>query len=283
MPQTEQPQTEETFEVDVKQEAAEEKDAVQSSILQAPITDNPFIRAEESEEYKRLEREYKEYRTKKVLSKIDGIIGGGSYRDVKEAFKSVGADGRAKAVVLPRFVKLAKKELPVNVRVESLINYPLCSGTKKGVLCEIKAAFQAKADMAVGVNTCQLASGNPKPVEKDLKLLYKKGKNKKVKITPLFNCEALSVEQKNKLARLVKQYKFSGVKIAVPVGECSFGDAADTVKIFSDTLTEQCPVEAVGYVSSPDVAESLFTAGADRIITFNYNALKRKRLDDILV
>ncbi|MBO7377395.1 MAG: hypothetical protein J6U35_00790, partial [Clostridia bacterium] len=58
------------------------KDSIENSI--APVIgeepedadDNPFIRAEESEAYKKLEREYREYRTKKVLSRVDGLITG---------------------------------------------------------------------------------------------------------------------------------------------------------------------------------------------------------------
>ncbi|MBP5193486.1 MAG: hypothetical protein J6126_02010, partial [Clostridia bacterium] len=95
------------------------KDSIENSIAQVigeepeDADDNPFIRAEESEAYKKLEREYREYRTKKVLSRVDGLITGAApAADVKEEIKRVAASSGQRAVVAPCVTAEARRMLP---------------------------------------------------------------------------------------------------------------------------------------------------------------------------
>ena len=130
---------------------------------------NPFIRAEESEAYKKLEREYREYRTKKALSRIDGVMTGEeSAADIRAEFKKIAQEARAKAFVLPCLIPAAKRQLPPTVKIETIIDYPYAGGSKKSVLCEIREAFKRRVSSTVCVNLADFAAGNPRPLEKKI-------------------------------------------------------------------------------------------------------------------
>ncbi|MBQ7165176.1 MAG: hypothetical protein IJU84_00140 [Clostridia bacterium] len=258
----------------------EEKDSIEKSILQAPMerTDNPFIRAEESEAYKKLEREYREYRTQKVLSRIDALFTGVEpLSDAREEMRKTVEESKGKAVVLPCLIPEAKRSLPPAVRIETLVDYPYASGGQKAVLTEIKAALQAKVEVAAAVNLASYASGNAKPAEKRLKVL--KRLSSKKPITPMFLAGALGPEQAARLAATVKANGFRRVKLMI--GAAGISRSADTVKIFHRALGNTCPVDVVGKVSTSADAETLFNAGADRIITTDYRTLSRQRLDGV--
>ena len=261
------------------------KDSIENSIAQVigeeseDADDNPFIRAEESEAYKKLEREYREYRTKKVLSRVDGLITGAApAADVKEEIKRVAASSGQRAVVAPCVTAEARRMLPAMIAVETLVDYPYASGGQKAVLAEIRGALQNKTDVCAAVNLSAYASGNSRPLDKRLRTLSKLGGRNRV--TPMFRADGLGVEQTTRLALLVRRYKFSGVKIIV--GD-DFKKAADAVKIFCDAIGGQCRVEAVGNVRTAEEAEALFGAGAERIVTTDYASLSRQRLDNVTV
>ena len=250
-----------------------------SGTAEAP---NPFIKAEESEEYKRLEKEFNEYKRKKVLSKIDGVlVEDFTLADVKAGLKSLASSARARAVVTPNLVSFAKRELPAVVKVEALINYPYASSTKKALICEIKAALQQRVEVCVCINTLQLEGNNRKPIEKLLR--YIKKLSARAKITPAFSVGRMNTEQLGKLAYTVKANKFERVKLTVGGGEGGLSRTADAVKIFYDILGEQCLIEVIGKISSPADAEMLFNAGADRIVTTDYKTLSRQKLDNVTV
>ena len=242
-------------------------------------TQNPFIRAEENEEYKKMEREFKEYRTRKVLSKIDGLdVGNPTASEIKEEFRKT-ASTKAKSVVLPYLVKTAKRELPEHVKIETLINFPYAGGNRKAVMTEIKQAVREKARVGVGINLASFASGNRKILDRELKSLKKF--SKKTAVSPIFAPIKLRGDQLSRLATTIKSYKFENVKFVGDGGDCEIKKLADAVKIFYDILGEQCTVDVIGKISTAEDAETLFSAGADRIITTDYATLSRQRLDNI--
>ena len=241
--------------------------------------ENPFIRVEESEEYKKLEKEYKEYRTKKVLAKIDGLITGlESAADIRNDFRKLSQEARAKVVTLPCLIPAAKRQLPQIVKIETLIDYPYGGGSRKAVLCEIREASRQKASVAVCLNLSDFSSGNTHPLEKKLKTLKKL--SGKVSVTPMFPVCTMGSDKATRLALIIKLMKFEKVKLVLDKAS-DIGKTADAVKIFYDTLGEQCPVEVVGEISTAEDAETLFNAGADRIITTDYRTLSRQRLDGL--
>lgn len=264
-------------------EVKTENSAIESASEADHISEgqNPLIMAEENEEYKRLEKEFREYRTKKVLSRIFGLtIGNPTVSEVKDELKRA-ALIKARIVVMPRLVETARKELPREIKVETLVNYPFALGTKKAVLYEIKAAIRAKADVGAGVNLSVFASGNRRPLDRELRTL-KKISRKNV-VSPVFCTAGLRSDQISKLASIVKGYKFENVKLVLDGEPCSVKSTADAVKIFYNVLGEQCRVEVAGRVTTAEEAETLFLAGADRIITTDYLALSRAKLDNVTV
>lgn len=239
--------------------------------------DNPFIAAEESEEYKRMEREFRDYRRRKVLARIDSLVTGDRPAgDIREELKEIARDS-ARAVVLPRFIAAAKKELPSTVRIETLVDFPFAAGGKKAVSREIKGALHNKTAVGVGVNLSAYAGGNYKPCERELRALKRLARN--AKVTPVFNVAFLSLEQQTRLANSVKANKFGGVKLVAEDVKAT----ADAVKLFDTILGQQCPVEVVGNISTAEEAEELFVAGADRIVTMDYRTLSRGKLDGVSV
>ncbi len=245
--------------------------------------ENPFIKIEESSEYKKLEKEYKEYRQKKVLSHIDALIlPNMSQNDIKQEFAEVVRAEKGSVCVLPQTLKQAKKELPQIIKVSVLINYPFAGSEKSTVFAEIKTAARAKANSAVVcMNLSSFLSGNSKIIDKDLKALKKFGS--KIKVVPLFPAQGLSLEQASKLAALVKVNMITRVGIALDPLAPNVDKAADVIKIFYNVLGEQCPVDAYGSICSAEAAETLFNADADRVVTAEYRALSRQKLDGVEV
>lgn len=264
-----------------EQEGARHNEGEAFGRQQGAETHNPFIRAEESEEYRRMEREFREYKTKKVLSRISGLtVGNPTVSEMRAELKRAATD-RAGVVVMPRLVEVARKELPQGIKVETLVNFPFALGTKKAVLREIKAAIRAKAEVGAGINLSVFASGNRRPLERELKSLKRvSGRNK---ATPMFSPEGLRGDQISRLAQIVKAYKFENVKLVMEGEPCSVRNTANAVKIFHDVLGEQCRVEVAGRITTAEEAEALFLAGADRIITTDYLALSRAKLDSVTV
>jgi len=245
-------------------------------------TVNPFIAAEESAPYKKMEREFNDYRRKKVLSRIDSLcVGNPVPGDIREEFRRTTANARARAVVMPWLVPQAKKELPEVVRVEAIVDYPYVCGSKRAVLAEIKAALRQRASVCAGVNLSSFASGNRRHAERMLKTYGRLSRRRPV--TPMFSVGALNAEQLTRLANLVKTNGFTSVKLILDDDNCSVAHTADAVKIFYDVLGERCPVEVVGKINTPKQAEELFSAGADRLVTTDYKTLSRQKLDGLTV
>lgn len=262
------------------EENTEPLKAIPLPVEDEPVT--PFFKAEESEEYIRLEREFNEYKRKNALLKIDGVlVDGVTALELKNSFTSLLQNARARAVVMPNQITLAKKVLPPSMRVDALVNYPYATGSKKAVLCEIKAVLQQKVGVLVGVDTLKITENNLKPTEKLLKYLSKLSLKKKV--SPTFSTYGLNLEQINKLAKLVKQFKFERVILALGNNTAELPRVAEAVRAFYDALGGQCFIDVVGKVSTSIQAEILFNAGAERIITTDYKTLSTQKFDNVTV
>lgn len=256
-----------------------EVNTVQNTSESSTVTDNPFILAEENEEYKRLEKEFNDYKRRKALSRIDSLlVSGYTLGDFKEELNTLKASSKAVAVVLPAQAEMAKKELPPVVRLEILVDFPFACSTKKSVLAEIKAGLQKKATVCVALSLATYSSGNKRPLEKWLKIIKRKGKGGRV--IPMFSIDALSNEQISRLALLIRANGFSSVKL---ISGDNTAKTADAVKCFFELFGERCPVGVVGKISTAEQAEELFSAGTDRIISTDYRTLKRQKIDNITV
>ena len=273
-----------SVEADKKDEKAEQLQGSNGELpdVAPSAVENPFILAEENEAYKKMEREFNDYKRKKALSRIYSLsVGNPTAGDIREEFRRTTASARAKAVVMPYLIPQARKELSDAVRIEALVDYPFVCGSKKAVFREIKEALRQKASVSAGVNLTGYSSGNRRYVERMLKSFTRLSKRKAV--SPMFLISSLNAEQITRLASLVKNGGFTSVKIIMEDGDCSVSRTADAVKIFYEALGERCPVEVVGRISTPSQAEELFLAGADRLITTDYKTLSRQRLDGLTV
>lgn len=264
-------------------EPNEEKPAAGTGAENSAKTENIFIKIEESTEYKKLEKEYKEYRQKKVLSHIDAmILPNLPQSEIKQELQETVRAEKGSVCVFPQMLKQAKKELPQIIKVSVLINYPFAGSEKDTVLSEVKAAMRAKANSAVVcINLSSFLSGNSKLIDKELKVLKKY--SSKIQVVPLFPAQGLSLEQASKLAALVKVNMIARVGIALDAVMPNVDKAADVIKIFYNVLGEQCPIDVYGSICSAEAAETLFNADADRVITTEYRALSRQRLDGVEV
>ncbi len=262
----EQPEINEEYAKEVRINAAEQ---------------NPFIKIEESTEYKKLEKEYKAYRQKKVLSHIDAmILPNVSAGEIKQELAETVRSEKGSVAVFPYTMKQARKELPPIIKISVLINYPFAGADKNSVFAELKGAIKAKVNAAViSINLSSYLSGNSKLVDKELKSYKRFGG--KIQIIPLFPAQGLSTEQASKLAALVKANMINRVGVAIDPITPNVDKTADVIKIFYNVLGEQCPVDVYGAVCSAEAAETLFNAGADRVITAEYRALSRQRLDTL--
>lgn len=258
-------------------EQEKEAQPTESSPQGEKAEQNPFILAEENEEFKKMEKDYKEYLSKKILSKIDGLVCPTiSHNDAERELQTVVRTRKARAVVYPSTLSQARK-IVGDGNICCVVNrYGEMS--KKAVLCEIKEALRYKAQVVVGLNLTKFLSGSDVDATRQLKILKKL--SKKGDVTPMVLSKHLGEDDCKRIAKLVDDLGFSRLTVFI---DGDFDEGANAVKSLFEYLSERCVVEALFDVTHPEQLNQLFSAGAERIITTNYRRVSRMRLDTVSI
>lgn len=258
-------------------EVAAEESSAEATPQEQKAEKNPFILAEENEEFKKMEKDYKEYLSKKILSKIDGLVCPTiSHNDAERELQTVVRTRKARAVVYPSTLSQARK-IVGDGNICCVVNrYGEMS--KKAVLCEIKEALRYKAQVVVGLNLTKFLSGSDVDATRQLKILKKL--SKKGDVTPMVLSKHLGEDDCKRIAKLVDDLGFSRLTVFI---DGDFDEGANAVKSLFEYLSERCVVEALFDVTHPEQLNQLFSAGAERIITTNYRRVSRMRLDTVSI
>ena len=170
-------------------------------------------------------------------------------------------------VVLPHFVKLAKEELKdTDMKVVTVIDFPLGAGNTEGKVAEAKAAI------ANGADEIDMMANIPSIKERDFE--YVKNDIRAVKdaigdhiLKVIIETCLLTDEEKVRVCLLAKEAGADFVKTST--GFSTGGATVHDVKLMRETVGPEMGVKASGGVRTHEDLLAMVEAGANRIGTSN--------------
>lgn len=173
----------------------------------------------------------------------------------------------------PYYVKDAATLLEDSlIRVATVIGFPMGYSSVASKVEEIKRAIDDGVDeVEVVINHCAVKSGNWNYVKNDIdsvtRAVHLKGKVIKI----ILETDILTATELKKLCDFCTKSEVNYVKISTG----SFGDKIkpETVAYLKSILPKTIKVKAFGAIQTPDHAQQLIEAGADRIGSADSTAL----------
>ena len=215
-----------------------------------------------------IEKEFKNYKAKKVFSKMDYLILDTSI--CKSAFKKeceTAIKNEFKSVtVLPNMVRLAKDYLKGSVvKVNALIGYPYGEDYFRAIYKSVGSAFLDGADgVTIVCSVYKIKSALFKNLAQEFKKIIKKARNRSVNV--MFDTSKLSpTEIQNTVLTLVKILKNSAV-IPFETTREKTSDVA-TIKEVVKTANGNLNVFVFGKISTAEDTVSVLSLGANGIVS----------------
>jgi len=169
--------------------------------------------------------------------------------------------GFASVCVNPFYVKLVKNFLKdSNVKVCTVVGFPLGATTTEAKICETKQVIKDGADeVDMVINIGALKDGKDDIVIKDIKAVVGAAKKKIVKV--ILECCYLTDEEKARACALSKQAGANFVKTSTGFGE--WGAKIEDVRLMKEIFGGG--VKAAGGIKTLEQTRSFIKAGATRI------------------
>lgn len=168
------------------------------------------------------------------------------------------------AVVNPCWVHLARQTLPGDIKVCSVVGFPLGASTTKAKVCAAQdLVAQGCDEIDMVLNIGQLKSGDFKYVEKEIKAVVDAAKGRIVKV--IIETCLLDPDEKQAAARIVKESGANFVKTST--GFSSEGAKTEDVALLRRIVGPKFGVKASGGIRERAFAVELIKAGANRIGT----------------
>jgi len=171
----------------------------------------------------------------------------------------------AAVCVNPYYVWLAKENLKkTNVKVATVIGFPLGSTTKVAKLMETRDVIAQGADeIDMVINISALKSGDEFYVLDEIKILREATYGKILKV--IIETAYLSRDEKIKACKIAKEAKADFVKTST--GFAPQGATVEDVKLMRSVVGSKMGVKASGGVKDLKTAIDMIKAGATRIGT----------------
>lgn len=158
-------------------------------------------------------------------------------------------------------VSLARK-IDENIRITSVVGFPLGAMTQESKAFEAESAINDGADeIDMVINIGRLKDGDYDYVLEDIKKVREKTEGKTLKV--IIECCLLTDDEKKKACELSKKAGADFVKTST--GFSTSGAKASDVKLMKDTVGDDMGVKASGGIHSYDEAMEMIKAGATRI------------------
>jgi len=170
----------------------------------------------------------------------------------------------ASVCVNPYYVKYVSEQLKgTNVKVTSVIGFPLGSSTKEIKALEAKNAIENGAhELDMVINIGALKDKDYSIVKEDIEAVTKVAKNKALVKVIIETC-LLSDEEKIMACKLSKEAGADYVKTST--GFSMAGATEEDIKLMRTTVGSEMGVKASGGIRDRSKAEAMIKAGATRI------------------
>lgn len=171
----------------------------------------------------------------------------------------------ASVCVNPNYVALAKEILAnTQIKVCTVVGFPLGANTLKTKICEAKQAIKAGADeIDLVVNISKLVQNDFHYIEHEINKIKSIAKNKVLKV--IVETCYLTTEQKEKVAKLLLKTKAEFIKTSTGFGP--EGAKIEDIKMWREILGAKKYIKAAGGIKTYQEAIEFINAGANRIGT----------------
>lgn len=186
-------------------------------------------------------------------------------KDIKRTCREAKTHGFRSVCINPRWVKLAKEELKgTDIKVVTVIDWPVGASITKARVCEAKAAKEAGAsEIDPVMDIGDFKAGNYEEVLKDLKAL--------AKILPtklIIETGYLEDEEIKKAASLVKEAGCYCVKTSTGMPpKVDVETKFQHIRLMRGAVGPDFPIKAAGGIKTLEDAQKVIGAGANIIGT----------------
>lgn len=170
----------------------------------------------------------------------------------------------ATVCVPPCYIKKIKETYADNVKICTVIGFPLGYNSTAVKLFETKQAIDDGADeIDMVINIAELKNKNYSYVEDEIKALRKVTENKILKV--IVETCYLNKDEKIKLCEIVGRAKADYIKTSTGFGTAG-ADVAD-IELFKKHISPDVKIKASGGIRTKDEMETYICAGCGRIGT----------------
>ena len=185
--------------------------------------------------------------------------------DIKQICQEAIEFGFRAVCIPPFYISLAKRKLiDSNVRVATVISFPMGYSTTFAKVEEIKRAILDGADeVDIVVNLAAIKSGNWNYVKSDLESTTRAAQLRGRLVKVIFEVNLLDQEEIEKLCKICTEVEVDFVKTST--GFSGTKVTTEVITLLKNNLAPSIKIKAAGGIRSKADAESLITAGADRL------------------
>ncbi len=168
------------------------------------------------------------------------------------------------ACVNPCWVELARKELPDDIKICSVVGFPLGASTTKTKVYATEDLIKMGCDeIDMVMNIGRLKSGDYKYVGREIKAIVTAAENRVVKV--IIETCLLTEQEKISSANIIKESGAHFVKTST--GFSREGAKIEDVKLLRKIVGPKFGVKASGGIRDYETALAFINAGANRIGT----------------
>lgn len=168
------------------------------------------------------------------------------------------------ACVNPCWVEFVRKELPDDIKICSVVGFPLGASTTKAKVYATEDLIRMGCDeIDMVMNIGRLKSGDYKYVGREIKVVVTAAENRVVKV--IIETCLLTEQEKVSSANIIKESGAQFVKTST--GFSCEGAKIEDVKLLRRTVGSKFGVKASGGIRDYETALAFINAGASRIGT----------------
>lgn len=184
--------------------------------------------------------------------------------DIDAFIKDVAAYKFYCAVVNPCWVKMARGDLPQDIKVCSVVGFPLGASTTKAKVCAVQDLVKSGCDeIDMVMNIGRFLSGDHDYVGREIEEIVGASEQRIVKV--IIETCLLTHEEKRVAAKIIVEKKAHFVKTST--GFSKSGAVVEDVKLLRQAVGPDFGVKASGGIRNYRFAYDLLQAGANRLGT----------------
>lgn len=185
-------------------------------------------------------------------------------REVRSFLEGAKKYGFYSVFLNPCWVELARKEMPDDARIGSVVGFPLGASTMKAKAYAAEDLVRSgctEIDMVMNIG--RLKSGDHKYAGRDIKGVVGAAGGRIVKV--IIECCLLTEEEKVSACRIIMESGARFVKTSTGFSKC--GARSEDVRLIRKTVGPEFGVKASGAIRDYASVLQMLEAGADRIGT----------------